>query len=379
MNTQEPRVAGTLWFMLFYDLVIVAAFGQTAHVYSEHATWDVLGFIFLCTIFLYVLWAVSSLEFMTDSRGNIGQRILGLIQIFAVSLVAIALGWESELTVLWGFLGMAVAVFSVGAMSFIRHTSSPVTRFMPYALTTSGVFIFGAVTPAFGILTRTEDSFLIFSVGVAIVTVGALNVLPRALTQEKAVDVEHLQERFGMLLLIILGEAFVVLIEWLGSGHGIPQPLYFFLTIIVVFAIWLLYFPRLASFARPASASKSTALFVAHFSLIFCSSNAVAAYAAQSVLVLSPLQSGWGSDDWTSLPVAGVIASILWLTFLRDQKWSRSATAYSISLVIVMTLAMMGMDDNTQFGGLALALSALVLLAAGVIVNIIERAKSILR
>lgn len=375
-TTSPPTV---VWFMLFYDLVIAAAFGQTTDFYTDESTWGVMGFVAVCNLFLYLLWFLTSLELMVNSGRKTLQKLFGLVQIVAVSLMAIALGWDSGLTNFWGLLGVAIAVLSLVGLIMSGRSVAYNKRLVGWLLCTSAVFLVGALLSSTSVLTAESQIIGFFIAGVAVMLLGSVTDILRRVVEDSDVKPHALNERFGMLLLIVLGQSFIVLVNTLGAIGGIPQPSYFVLTIVVVFSIWLMYFPQIAQFARPEAVRLSAARFSANFVLVVCSANAVAAYASQAILMPSSDEIGWGSDDWTSLPLVVLLLAIVWLGFLETSTWTVVQTIHSGSAAVILILAVLGTSDNYDFGALALAFSAVIFLLDAIVTDAISRSRNSLR
>lgn len=362
-----------VWFMLFFDLVVAAAFGQTTDYYSETPTWAVMCLVLICNLYLYLLWLLTSIELISNPGRNTLQKAFGLLEVLSLSLMSIALGWDSNLTNFWGLLAVGVAVLALVGLILSGRRGSSARGLVPWLLVASGIFLTGAVASALGAVGEGFSVFMFLVAGVTVMLVSSVSVISRRISADSSLRPHELQERFGMLLLIVLGETFIVLVKTLGATDGIPQPLFFVLAISVVFAIWLLYFPRLAQFERPETAGWSGARFAAHFVLVVCSANAVAAFAAQTLLYPSPGETGWGSDDWSSLPLVVLLLAIVWLGYLDASRWTVIQTIHAVSALVILLFAGVGLSDNLDFGGAALAISAVVFLGDALVSDVVSR------
>lgn len=364
--------SNTLWFLLFYDVVLAAAFGQTTHFYSEHPTWAVMGFVLLCNLFLYLMWMLTSLDLITNSKNNVAQKLFGLIQIVSLSLAAISLGWDSELSYFWGFLSLAVSVLSL--IGLIAASNQPAyARSIIPGLTFSSFVFFASAVLAFA-QPKTVELWTVplLILGLAIMAISTLLSGSKRFAYEHNISAHDLQERSGMLLLIILGEAFIVLVDSLAAAGGIPQPSFFVLSIVVVFSIWLLYFPDLAQFSRPQSLSSTVSRFGAHFLLVMCSANAAAAYASQTLIPQEFTFEDWGSDGWTALPLVFIVLSIMWLEYLGNPRWTTIQTIHTISAGLILVMVFTSEVNNSAWGGLSLAVSAVILLTDAIITYVVR-------
>ncbi|WP_298120073.1 low temperature requirement protein A [uncultured Aurantimicrobium sp.] len=363
--------------MLFYDLVVAAAFGLTTEFYSDEPTWGVMGFILVCNLFLYLLWILTSLELLSNSGRNAMQKLFGLLQIISLSLMSISLSWDSALTGIWGLLGVGIAVLSLVGLILSDRNVAYSQRIIPWLVVAAIIFFTGSALSALGVFTDESAATGFFIAGVAVMLAGSAQVISQRISEDSTLKIHEFQERFGMLLLIVLGEAFIFLVNTLGAIGSIPQPLFFVLVIVVVFSIWLMYFPKLAQFARPESVRHSAARFAAHFVLVVCSANAVAAFASQTILTPIPGVTGWSSDNWTALPLVALLLALIWLHYLDELRWTKIQTVHLIAAAIILILSIAGADDNYDFGSGTLTLSALVFLGDALVSHLFERKKPI--
>jgi low temperature requirement protein LtrA len=372
INKFTKPSTNTLWFLLFYDVVLAAAFGQTTHFYSEHPTWSVMGFVLMCNLFLYVMWMLTSLDLITNSKNNVTQKLFGLIQIISLSLAAITLGWDSDSSYFWGFLSLAISVLSLIGLITASDQRAYARSIIPGLALTTIVFTSGVLLTFQDTFSPERWAVPLFALGLLSMTVSTLISGSKRFAYENKISTHDLQERSGMLLLIILGEAFIVLVDSLAAAGTIPQPAFFVLSIVVVFAIWLLYFPQLAQFSRPETLRSTVSRFGAHFLLVMCSANAAAAYVSQTLIPQDFTLENWGSDNWTALPLVFIVLAIMWLEYLDNPRWRMVQSIHAISAVVIAFLVLTSEANNSEWGGMSLALSALVLLADAIVCYMIR-------
>lgn len=229
------------WLELFYDLVYIATLIQIGNYLSDNLT--VLGFGQLLVLMFVVWWAWSGAT-LYQSRyvsDDIPHRVLVLVQISGVALIGLSV---SEA---FGSLSVQFTVGYVLARSVMVALYARVYFTHPESRTATVKFLIG------------------FSGGIAI-WLGALALpgvyqwiawlvaiafeiaffSPATMSQHVrrwAPDARHLVERFGIFTIIVLGEAFVkVLDDAQGAALGIKQVIFAIAGLVVLYALWWLYF-----------------------------------------------------------------------------------------------------------------------------------------
>lgn len=347
MNVLLQQKSTTVsWFTLFYDLVVVAAFSETAHVYAQDPTWSTLLYVALAVLTLYNQWGLTTLEFLVDQQDTWPRRIVVLIQMCAILLAAVSLGHGSSLAHDWGFYALAVSFAASATLTVLRSRDVGVDRRHVRSLSvalyvSAAVYLVGGFMKNGVILPDFRAEFGVFVVGLAISTLAAIIWAPRLVTTHSSVNQEQLQERFGLLLLIVLGESFLLLVSSLAGKGMIPSPLFFVLTVVAVFTIWVLYFPNLAGNLGAPSTRHARGIIGAHYFLILSSANIIVAFVSLAGGASHPGPVNL-ETSWTALPFFGVLSSILWLTLIRDGRWSRTATMHVVALLVLLGLSVGG-------------------------------------
>jgi low temperature requirement protein LtrA len=92
--TQPAKSSGLVpsnspWFVLFFDLVVVAAFSQTAKMYQADPTWITSAVVAGCILLIYSIWAVTTIESLVVDVETWRHRIIGFVQMSAIILGAL--------------------------------------------------------------------------------------------------------------------------------------------------------------------------------------------------------------------------------------------------------------------------------------------------
>jgi low temperature requirement protein LtrA len=156
-----------------------------------------------------------------------------------------------------------------------------------------------------------------------------------------------IQERFGLILLIVLGDSFLLLLGSVGSDNTMAQPLFFIASVLLVFSIWALYFPELSKAAFPETLRAGYARLGAHFLLVLSSTVAIVACTWMTKYSFPQLAASVRQEGaWTALPIFTISASILWLTLLRDRRMSGQSVLHLTCSAALLVLALFGIFAN---------------------------------
>jgi low temperature requirement protein LtrA len=364
--TKQPKKSGLKpanipWFVLFFDLVVVAAFSQTAKMYQANPTWVTSAFVAGCILLIYSIWAVTTIESLVSASETWTHRLIGFAQMAAIVVSAISLGHGQELEDGWGFAALSVALGCSAVLTGLHRNAwganKSLTRRRVLLLTLasliffSGTFISPDVT-----LGGVEFLIYVFFAGTAATVAGALTLIPQLVESSSRVRGHVIQERFGLILLIVLGDSFLLLLASVGTGATVPQPLFVVASILLVFAIWAMYFPSLADTEISTKLGRSYSRLGAHFVLVLSSTVAIVACTWMAKTPSADLFIITDEGTWTALPLSCIAASILWMTLLRDRRMSAPAVVHLVSAVVIFAMALLGIPaDSMQSYGLLLA------------------------
>jgi low temperature requirement protein LtrA len=230
------------WLELFYDLVYVATLIQIGNFLSDNLT--LLGFgQFLAMLF--VVWWSWGGETLYQNRyvaDDIWHRLLVFIQIGGVATMGISVsGAFGALSVQFAIGYVLVRVMTV--LMYVRiYFSHPQSR--AYALRYMLGFAVGIAIWVVAIFLPADVHWIAWLV--AIVFEAMWFTRPVATADEIAdwgPDAHHMLERFGIFTIIVLGEAFVkVLDDAQGTVLGLEQILFGVIALLVLYTLWWLYF-----------------------------------------------------------------------------------------------------------------------------------------
>ncbi|MET7482146.1 low temperature requirement protein A [Streptomyces sp. NPDC005538] len=238
----RERVVGPL--ELFYDLVVVVLVAQAAHHLAGDLAWHGLGLFAAVFALVWIAWLNGSLHHELHGREDARGRSTFLLQI----LVLVPLG--AFIPEAGGARGAAFAVdagvlFGVLALLWllVSRGDSPEFR-RPSALFVTGTALCALVLAASAALPA-DARVLTWGVLAAGYLVGFVFVLGRAVPGQVVghTVTDSLAERFGLFIIIVLGENVTGVVD--GLAHEPTNALTLavgLVAVVVGFGAWWTYF-----------------------------------------------------------------------------------------------------------------------------------------
>src|ERR671920_1831903 len=249
----EEQRATTL--ELFYDLVFVFAITQVSHLLLEHLTWAGAGQALL--VLLVVWWSWNYTTWVTNELDpeSLSVRLLMIALMLATLLMAIAIPQAFGKHALL-FVGSYVAI-QVGRHSFLTFAAAePGTiervragRILIWFVASgvfwlAGAFVEGPARVAFWLVALALDY------GAPLVTF-RIPGLPRVAPEAWSIGTEHFTERFGLFIILALGES-IVITGATTSALDLDTARFvaFGMAFLLTAALWWLYFTSVARIAQ---------------------------------------------------------------------------------------------------------------------------------
>jgi len=232
-----------LWIELFYDLIFVATIIVLGNVLAHDLSWRGVGLYAL--LFVPVWWSWSGMMFLFNRyiADDPLQRVLVLAQMFAIGLLATQVGGAFEEQSA-GFAAAYAAVRTMLLLLYLRvwwldPESRPLAR--GYLVGFGSAWLLWLASLAL----PTPWRFGIWGVAMVVELLIPLYPAMRRMQHRWPIDLHHLQERFALLTLIVLGESFIKVIAGL-VGHPLTADslLLSAVAFVVVGALWWWYFDR---------------------------------------------------------------------------------------------------------------------------------------
>jgi low temperature requirement protein LtrA len=230
---------------LFFDLTFVFAITQVTILLADDPTWGgvLRGMLVLAALW----WAWTAYAWLTSTMDidEGGVRLTMLASMGAMFGVALAVpGAFGDDAVLFGVAYLVVRVLHV-VLSAVVARDDPdrlgaILRFAPTA-------IFGALLLVLAGFLEGRERIAVWLVALAIDYLGPVVV---GVGRGWRVAPEHFAERHGLIVLIALGESIIAIGLGAGFELGTGVMVAAALGIVVVSALWWLYFDVAAIFAR---------------------------------------------------------------------------------------------------------------------------------
>jgi low temperature requirement protein LtrA len=358
MQSPEKRVT---WAELFFDLVFVFAVTEVSALLHEDHTWPGVARALVVFIPVYWAWVGTSVHANTHDVDNPIDRL----GIFAVGLCSLIMSLAMPLAygergVLFGAAYLALRVF-LAALVFRgwRLTLNPFS----VALFVTGplLFVGGFLAP--------EIRVYVWALA-ALVDLGGPALLRRRLTR-MTFESHHLPERFGLFLIIALGESIVAI--------GVPAAATEHLTAGVVGAVslafvlacglWWAYFVYAASAIEHALATARVATDIVRQVLAYGHLALIGAIIGVAVGAAEVVHHPDHHLDWA---VTGLLygGTALYLATFGYTRWrmfgTLSATRLGAAAVVLVLMPLAPLLP----GLVALAVLAAVLVALNVVEHV---------
>ena len=261
------RVVGPL--ELFYDLVVVVLVGQAAHHLAQHLTWEGVGDFAALFGLVWLAWMNGTMMHDLHGRDDVGSRVRVFAQMLVLTVMATQVSRAPEgggaafalsAAVLFGLLAVLWWWVARGDEPHWR----PVTRtyITGTTLVAALLALSSTFTPGWRVVTWA-------GVVVAFLTMTHVTVSLTGSSRRTPITVtDSLSERFGLFVIIVLGEVFVGVVNGLSSEDLHPRPIATALLALTVgFGAWWSYFDLVAQTPPRARPGPSVAWMSLHLPL----------------------------------------------------------------------------------------------------------------
>ena len=237
MGYEKERHTG--WLELFYDLVFAAAIAQLGQNLSHDVS--VFGFIKYVTLFVLVCWAWTGSTFYA-SRFNVDDlvhRVLILLQMGGAVALAVNIHDAFDKT----SIGFALSYITIRIFLIIEYLRTGHKFVKTRPLTSKYVmgFSFTSILWLLSIFVPSPFRYVIWILAMLVDII--ITVIVTRTHTDLLPNTFHLSERFGLFVIIVLGETIFGLVmglaakEWstmtvLDMGTGIT----------IAFGLWWIYF-----------------------------------------------------------------------------------------------------------------------------------------
>jgi low temperature requirement protein LtrA len=240
-RTSEHSAREVTWLELFYDLVFAAAVITFSDAVSHHPEPEVIAVVTGAFVAVWLVWLATTLYVNAFGIDDTLHRVLVVIQMLLLTLCSLAVGDGLGHNPRLAASSYALLLLDVAVM-FGRHARAD-TAAAPLATLRRTQYSLAAIPIIVALFIPETARAVLWSLAIVAVAVPTLGFRVGARAKTVTVDEFHLMERFGLLTIVVIGEAFVKVSLVVIDGHldGIDATVLVAL-FVVVFGIWWSYF-----------------------------------------------------------------------------------------------------------------------------------------
>ncbi len=270
MRTERREEATVGWFELFYDLVVVAAIAVANDAFlrdpSAHNARDAV----IAMISLSWVWLLTTLFTNVFPGNDLIRRGLMLIQmgLIVVAVLTIDQSIDAAGTRVMLAYGGALAIIPLLIASdrwVVRSDRTP----DPQHSRTLAALSVAPILCALGALVTGPYVAVFLALALLSSGITILVLLYRKWLDDERLRLDHLRERLGLFIIIILGEGFAQLVHALSGLDSIPRADVFALVFLVSFALWWIYFDGLVPSSTDLTRVHWRLALLGHLTLVF--------------------------------------------------------------------------------------------------------------
>jgi low temperature requirement protein LtrA len=287
------------WLELFFDLVFVVAVAELGQNLTRDPTFD--GFLEYVGLFIPVIWAWAGFTFYANrfDTDDLTYRLLILLAMFGVA----AMATNTPHAIEDGGEAFAVSYISVRLVLLALYARA--IRNVPQAKTFATLyftaFSVGTLIWVASLLVPPPGRWWLWGVALAgelLVPIFAWKRVPGA-----PIDPRHLPERYGLLTIIVLGEAVLaVVLGVANTSWELDSSLAAAGGFLIAAAIWWIYFDYLDQSVVTRGRAAGLVFTYAHFSVII----GIAAMGVAVKLQILAVAGNHKYDDTSWILCAGV-------------------------------------------------------------------------
>ncbi|NNC78776.1 MAG: low temperature requirement protein A [Acidimicrobiales bacterium] len=252
---RPPRPHGQLdeertvsFLELFYDLVFVVLIAQIAHTLADHVTWTGLRDFVIVFGLIWIAWVNGTLYHDLHGGDDGRSRSYVFLQMMLLVPLAVFAGHAADdvgdgrgFAIVYGLLMMLIA----WQWFDVRRFDTPEWRRVAGRYV-QGMVVIVAIVFASALTDNQDVRLWLWAIAVVITLIGniVLALTGRTDDMTDAMQVtESLAERFGLFIIIVLGEVVVGVVDGLSEAEHTFRPIATgVLALWIGFAFWWTYF-----------------------------------------------------------------------------------------------------------------------------------------
>lgn len=364
-DAREDRASSTTvgWFELFYDLVVVAAIAVSNDDFLTDPSAQTARDAIIAVVALSWVWLLTTLVNNVLPADDIIRRGLMLVQMALIVVAVLTIDQSIDVAgtrVMLAFGGALLVIpLMILADAWIHGVArAPASRQGPLlaALTVPPILcVVGALLGAPALVWLLALALLVSGVTVLWWQYGQWR-------DDDRLRLDHLRERLGLFVIIILGEGFAQLVAALNGLGAIPRSGTFALLFLVSFALWWIYFDGLTPSDSDLRTVRWRLSLLGHLTLVL----GIAGTLDILVLVSAADESAIGDHipGYFAACVAIVLVSFALLRYATMGRLGWEGGLNLASAIVVVAIAAIVGDDERGLDA-TIVLSAIVVLVNG--------------
>lgn len=361
------------WLELFFDLVFVVAIAELAHLLHDELSWT--GIFSFAALFVPVWWLWIDFSYYADQfdvdRGAYRVTMLGIM--FGMIVLALTIpdalhGGSAAFASVYATLRLVIIVLYVQAWRFVPQSRELTAR---YSLSFSIALVLWLIS----ILTPEPIRFVLWAIALLIeisngpITYATIRSVP---AQES-----HMDERFGLFVIIVLGEAILAVATGVADANWQWQAALTALGgFIAAVSLWSLYFDRAdASVIHRALRGGRSALLRSYlygYSHVLVFMGIVATGVGAQVAIEAAITADALSVEARTILCGGIALFLLGVSAVQ---WAspRSLPRRILVMRLLVAIGSIGLIANSLFAPLVLMVSLAVVLVSLVTLESLPR------
>jgi len=234
------------WIELFYDLIYVATIIQLGNALSTHAS--VTGFVAFAGLFVPIWFTWTGFTFYSNRFrvDDVAHRALVFLQMLGIGVVAVSIPGvfadepqTANFALGYTFVRVILILLYYRAHLQIPEIRDMTRRFLVGFSAGAAVWLISAFLPAPWV-------YLAWAVAMGIDISVPLGRGAQEAQGKHPPDVLHMSERYGLLIIIVLGESFVKVLTAVAEQPQAHLMVLAGVTLLIVTSIWWIYFDDVA-------------------------------------------------------------------------------------------------------------------------------------
>jgi low temperature requirement protein LtrA len=329
------------WLELFFDLFFVVAVAQLSHGLAEHPTGDGFAGFAVRIVPIWFIWVGYTVYNERFESHGLENRIFTFLLMIPVIFIAVAA--HDDLRSSFSLFCLSYAAAKVVIVGLWLRASLHVPRFRPVGYRYCAGFAIAIALAVVAASLGFEAGFGIFLLAV-IIDVGTPWLTIREQAQLPRFSTSKLPERYGLFVMIVLGEMVVAVVGALADlpAADVPRTAGRTVTGVAIgFLVWWLYYDFVAR--RPPRRQSLSAIFWGYLHLPLVVSIVSLGAAVRNLIASGSM--AWETRLLVVLPGAGVLIAIALLEMTLEREDAEPTHRISspllkvvVALVLTMTL-----------------------------------------